>query len=378
MKTVRRPRPADATMQVAILFDGVSALAASPDVLILETVEIVENALAEDGHLTVRIPVELDGQWINRLRHGSFDLAFNVCEGIDGVAAYEPAVIAVLELLGIPYTGSSSWTTALCLRKPMVNSLLERAGVPVPRWAVARPGDPLPSVGFPALCKPAAEDASLGVEQRSVVRTRQALTERLAEMHELWPEVMVQRFVDGRELNVGIVGDTVLPIAEIDFTYMPRGMWRIVTYRSKWQPGSDEDLGSVQHCPAAVDAALAHEVSRVAVAAWRAVGGEGYGRVDLRVDRLGRPWVLEVNPNPDINPEAGLAGMGRAAGLDYRALFRLMCDHALARPRVSNTHDRWLRVQALSGLESPEASVSGASPSDPDMRGGAAGRRAQR
>lgn len=339
-------------MLAAILFDGVSALAAAPDVLILETVEIVERALAEEGHRTKRVPILLDGGWIERLRRGKFDLAVNVCEGIDGIAAYEPAVIAALELLDIPFTGSSSWTTALCLRKPMVNAMLERSGVPVPPWALVRRGQPMPRIGFPAICKPAAEDASIGVEQRSVVRTRQALTQRVMQLHELWDEILVQRYVDGRELNVGIVGDRVLPVAEIDFASMPDGLWRIVSYRSKWEPGSDEDLGSVQRCPADLPAKLADEVARVALAAWRAVGGEGYGRVDLRIDGDQQPWVLEVNPNPDINPDAGLAGMGRAAGLDYRSLFRLVCDHALARPRVSYDA-RWLRVQELSGVTVP-------------------------
>lgn len=165
----------------------------------------------------------------------------------------------------------------------------------------------------------------------------------------MWPEVIVQRYIDGREVNVGIVGDTVLPLAEVDFAAMPRGMWKIVSYRSKWETGCDEDLGTVPTCPAQLDAAVAAEVRRVALESWRLVGGEGYGRVDMRIDRLGRPWILEVNANPDIAPNAGLARMARVAGLDYAALVRLVCDHALA--RSSTSYDsRWARVQELSGL----------------------------
>ena len=108
-------------MKIAILFDGASALARSPDLLILGTVEAIERALVAEGNHVVRIPVFLDGRWIERIRRGKFDLAFNVCEGIDGVATYEPPVIGVLELFGVPYTGSSSYTASLCLRKHVVN-----------------------------------------------------------------------------------------------------------------------------------------------------------------------------------------------------------------------------------------------------------------
>ncbi|MFL5578792.1 MAG: hypothetical protein ACJ8AO_00320 [Gemmatimonadaceae bacterium] len=346
-------------MKVAIIFDGLSALGKTPDVAILGSVEAVEAALAADGHEPVRVPVSPDGRWVERLRKLRADLVFNLCEGIDGLGAYEPAVVGALELLGLPYTGASAWTTAICLRKHVVNALLQSAGLPVPRFGVARrpaegaPG-PLPSVGFPAICKPAAEDASLGVEQRSVVRTRGQLEARVADMHERWEEVLVQRYIDGREVNVGIVGDQVLPIAEIDFGRMPRGKWRIVTYRSKWEDGSDEDLGALPACPADLPEPLALELERVARAAWRLVGGDGYGRCDFRIDRMGRPWLLEVNANPDISPHAGLARMARAAGIDYAALVRAVCEHATSKANTLPA-DRWALTQRLSGVAGQRA-----------------------
>ncbi|MGK2960504.1 MAG: D-alanine--D-alanine ligase family protein, partial [Gemmatimonadaceae bacterium] len=237
-------------MKIAVLFDGMSALGTNPDGLILESVEAIEKAIEHWGHEHVRVPVNPDGRWVERVRRANFDLAFNLCEGIDGIAAFEPMVISVLELFGIPFTGNSSTTAALCLRKNVVNTLLDRAGLPVPRWALSRRGEKVSSVGFPAICKPAAEDASIGIEQRSVVRSTRGLSARLAAMHERWDEIIVQRYVDGREVNVGIVDDQVLPVAEINFGEMPRGMWKIVSYQSKWITGSEEDLGSVPSCPA--------------------------------------------------------------------------------------------------------------------------------
>jgi D-alanine-D-alanine ligase len=341
-------------MKIAVLFDGPSALAKSVDLLILDTVEAVERSLATEGNEIVRVPVHPDGRWIERVRRGKFDLAFNLCESVDGVADLEPAVVSVLELFGLPYTGSPSWTTALCLRKPIANALLDRAGLPVPRWHSVRRDSALPSVGFPAICKPAAEDASIGVEQRSVVRNTRALAARVRAMLERWDEVLVQRFIDGREVNVGILGDTALPIAEIDFGQMPRGMWRIVSYRSKWEQGSDEDLGGVPRCPADLPCDLAAEVRRAALAAWRVLGGQGYGRVDMRIDAAGRPWILEVNANPDFAPDAGLARMARAAGIEYPALVRAVCELGLARSRgVPSTDEHWALARQLSGVAPP-------------------------
>lgn len=338
-------------MKIGILFDGASATAPSADMAILGTVEAVEESLAGEGNVIVRVPVTPDAKWIDKLRRARVDLVFNLCESIDGVAALEPPVISVLELLGLAYTGSSSWTTSLTLQKHIVNAALERAGLPVPKYALVRRGGPIPAVGFPAICKPAAEDASIGIEQRSVVRTTRALTERVEAMLERWDEILVQRYVDGREVNVGILGDTVLPIAEIDFGNMPKGMWRIVTYRSKWDEGCDEDLGSAPRCPARLPASVAAQLRRIAMAAWRITGGAGYGRVDLRIDERGRPWILEVNANPDISPGAGLARMARVAGIEYGPLVRRVCELALERSRHNaTTMERWMMAKRLSGV----------------------------
>ncbi len=140
-------------MKIGVLFDGMSALGTNPDLLILGSVEAVENAIADWGHQHVRVPVNPDGRWVERIRRAKFDLCFNLCEGIDGVAAFEPMVISVLELFGIPFTGNSSTTAALCLRKNVVNTLLDKAGLPVPPWTLARKGQQLAAVGYPAICK---------------------------------------------------------------------------------------------------------------------------------------------------------------------------------------------------------------------------------
>jgi D-alanine-D-alanine ligase len=335
-------------MKTAIIFDALSALGPEPDVLILETVERVERALIGRGHTVTRIPVAGDATWVDRLRRGKFGLVFNLCEGIDGSAEMEPPAIGALELLNVPFTGSGSWTLALCLRKHVVNMLLDQAGLPVPRWTVVRRGDEVTSVGFPAICKPAAEDASIGIEQKSVVRSMRALTARVRAMHERWDEILVQRFIDGREVNVGILGDSILPMSEIDFSALPKAMWRIVSYYGKWIPGSADDVGTQPMCPAPLDDELHDELEQLALQAWVVVGGRGYGRVDFRIDRDGKPWLLEVNPNADISPDAGLPRMAAAAGMGYDELIGEVAASAFERQVIAPA-EAWASALRLSG-----------------------------
>jgi len=270
--------------------------------------------------------VRPDPRWLGQCRRA--DLVFNLCEGVHGVAHWEDHVVAALEFAGIPFTGAGAWTVAACRRKAVANAVLATAGLPIPAWIVAqgRIPDDFP---LPAIVKPAAEDASAGLDRTSVVTDKKGLRARVAAMTEQFDEVLVQQYIPGREFNVGIVGTRTLPVAEIDFSTMPQGSWPILTYAAKWQVGSAEDLGSVPVCPAVISERLAARLVRTAEAAWRAMQGKGYGRVDLRVDAEGKPWVLEVNPNPDLTDEAGLSRMGRAAGWDYPELVRRIAEVAL-------------------------------------------------
>src|SRR5256884_2933550 len=170
--------------------------------------------------------------------------------------------------MGFPSRGSSLGTPATSRRKHIANALLQQAGLAIPRWTVAQ-GKIEDDFPLPAIVKPAAEDASAGLDRGSVVSDRKALRARVAAMTEQFDEVLVQEYVAGREFNVGFVGTRVLPISEIDFSRMPEGAWPILTYAGKWEPGSPDDLGSVPVCPANITQKLADRLVRVAEAAWR-------------------------------------------------------------------------------------------------------------
>ena len=314
-------------MKVVVLYDpGAEDWTAEDVAGVMEAVDDIARIFSALNHQVQRVPVRHDMRWFNYCRRA--DLVFNLCEGVRGVAQWEDHVVGTLELAGIPYTGSGPWTTGTCRRKAVANTLLERAGLPVPRWTLAQ-GKIDDDFPLPAIVKPAAEDASAGLDRQSVVSDRKSLKARIAAMTEQFEEVLVQQYIAGREFNVGIVGDRTLPIAEIDFSAMPEGTWPILTYAAKWHVGSPEDLGSRPVCPAQVPQRLAERLCRLAEAAWRTMQGKGYGRVDIRVDNAGRPWILEVNPNPDLTDEAGLSRMAKAAGWEYPELVRRIAEGAL-------------------------------------------------
>jgi D-alanine-D-alanine ligase len=331
-------------MRIAIIYDPGGEDWTAADVEgVLRSVNQIAGIFGDLGHEVRRVPVKHDLRWFAACRKA--DLVFNLCEGVHGVSRWEDHVVAALEFAGIPFTGAGPWTLAACRRKAVTNALLADAGLPVPRWLLA--DGPVPEdFPLPAIVKPACEDASAGLDGTSVVTDRKALKARLAQMTERFDEVLVQAYVAGREFNVGIVGERVLPIAEIDYSGMPEGAWPILTYGAKWDAGSPEDLGSRPVCPAVVPARLADRMVRVAQAAWRVMQGKGYGRVDLRVDAAGQPWIIDVNPNPDLDDAAGLSRMARVSGWSYADLCRRLAELALADSRGKRAAARLLRGSA--------------------------------
>jgi len=319
-------------LKAAILFDAGGKHWDKRDLAnVLDNAREIQTCLQVRGYQTSLVPIALgEFGWLNRCRRA--DVIFNLCEGIDGHSRFEDYVVGTLELAGVPYTGCRPWAVAVCHKKHVANTLLSRSGVPIPTFTLSQ-GNKIPAdLTLPVIVKPAAEDASLGIDIGAVCTTKKALKKRLAEMTEQWDEVIVQEYVAGREFNVGFVGKQALPIAELCFDNMPEGSWPILTYAAKWDVGSLEDLGSIPVCPAEISADLARRIVAVARAAWEQLcGSEGYGRVDLRVDANGQPFVLEVNPNPDLSDCAGLSRMAKVHGWSYDELIGRIVEEALNR-----------------------------------------------
>src|SRR5436190_1276461 len=210
-------------MRIVILYDPGAADWTPEDIRgVMKAVDEIGTIFAALGHEIRKVPVRHDLRWFAVARRA--DLVFNLCEGVHGKSEWEEHVVGSLEFAGIPVTGASLWTIAACRRKAVANALLAQAGLPIPRWTLAQ-GKIDDDFPLPAIVKPAAEDASAGLDRGSVVADRKTLRARVAAMTERFDEVLVQEYVTGREFNVGFVGTRALPVAEIDYTGMPEGHW---------------------------------------------------------------------------------------------------------------------------------------------------------
>ncbi len=332
-------------MKIGILFDGGSQDWDQKDVAaVLANVTEIQGHLRRSGHEATPIPVHLgDVSWLRRVQRN--DLIFNLCEGVNGFARYEDFAVAALELTRVPFTGCPSWPVTICHRKHIANTLLAAAGVPVPPFVLARGITPPSGLRYPVIVKPSGEDASVGIDSGAVCTTRKALRDRLAKVCEQWDEVLIQEYVPGREVNVGFIGRDILPLSEIVFDRMPAGTWPIVTYAAKWDTGSAEDLGTEPVCPAKLAPELNRRATQAARQAWDTLtGSKGYGRVDLRITEQGEVYVLEVNPNPDLSSDAGLARMGRARGWDYSTLLTKVVEEAVQRSEQSRAAEALTQI----------------------------------
>ena len=197
--------------------------------------------------------------------------------------------------------------------------LLQAAGIPTPDFQLLNPDIlHLFCLRFPCIVKPCGEDASHGITAESVVRNLPALKKRVRKVAETYgDEVLVEQFIGGREFNATVLADgTVLPVSEIVYELGPSHP-RLLTFASKWDPDSPEYRGTRVVCPAAVTPELHDRITAAALNACRALGCTGYARADMRLDEKGILNVLEVNPNPDISPDAGAARQAAAAGMNY-------------------------------------------------------------
>lgn len=325
--TPRAPKGARGGRPIVVLHSAVAADAAADDQDGLAQVEAVCAALSALGHraLPVAFGADLAAETA-RLAELAPALVFNLVECVAGTLRLTHLAPGILDALGIPYTGCDASALLVTGDKLVAKRMLRGAGVPTPGWL--EPDGTLVGAepGARFIVKSVHEDASLGIDATSIVdgaaRARQVMASRAARHGGTW---FAEAFVDGREFNASVIGardvPEVLPIPEIEFVDYPDDMPRIVDWDAKWVP---ESYG-YSHTPRrfdlpASDTALLERLAAASRACWRLFGLAGYARVDFRVGTDGLPMVLEVNANPCIAPDAGLAAAAERAGLDYPAL----------------------------------------------------------
>ncbi len=318
-------------MKIAVLYNMVEP---SPSVFPLHDYEGRQNddnvlsvimALKKNRHEVISVYADIN--FIENLRSIKPDLVFNLCdEGFEHDSQLEPHIAAVLDLLQVPYTGADYLTLATCLNKARTKEILLQNNIITATFQVfTKKTEQLnPALRFPLIVKPSKEDASIGIRQDSVVETEEQLRKKLSRVIKDYKQpALVEEYIDGRELNVGILGNhdarkneiIILPVSEIIFE-LPPGKRKICCYEAKWVKEDDYYKQTIPQCPAKISKELERAVKKTALNAYKLMQCNGYGRVDFRV-KDGIPYVLEVNPNPDISTDAGLARMAKTAGFDY-------------------------------------------------------------
>jgi len=305
----------------------------------------LSEALTNDGVTAEPIAVQHRTlEFAETLCRRQPSLVINLCESIAADSRGEMAIPCLLELLGFPYTGSSALALGLALHKHKAKELLKVRSVPTPEFAVVDRLEDLALVDlpFPLIVKPAREDASVGVDFDSVVANRAELDRAAAHVLQTFHQpALIEQFIEGREIYIPILGNQprrTLPLTEIQFGKTFENKPKIVSYRAKWDLGSPECIDSpAELC--SLDPQTEQRVIGAAVAAFDALDCRDYGRVDVRLSAEGEPYVIDINPNCDLHPDAGFAKGAAAAGIDYPALAMRLVEIALERSH-GNSSDR--------------------------------------
>jgi D-alanine-D-alanine ligase len=225
----------------------------------------------------------------------------------------------------------------LCQDKGKVKDILQSQDILTPRYRIfERVAGPVKGAVFPMIVKPLHEDGSLGISRESVVYDDEALGNQIQYVIEQYQQpALVEQFVDGRELNVGLMETDgkveVLPISEIDYSEFPEGVPKICGYEAKWMTESSEYQKSKPVCPAPLEWVMKKRVEHVAIKVFKLFECRDYARVDMRVDRDGKIYILEVNPNPDISPQSGMARALKVQGTTYAEFIGNLIERAVLR-----------------------------------------------
>jgi D-alanine-D-alanine ligase len=293
----------------------------------------VTSTLRKSGHDVQCVGV-LDSltELRSAIADGKPDIVFNLLEEFDGIVTYDQHVVAFLELLRQPYTGSNPRGLLLSRDKSLCKQLLAYHRIPTPHFTVFRRGVRVNiprRLRFPLFVKSTTEDASLGIAQASVVEDAAKLKERIAFVQEqVGSDALVEEYIEGRELYVGVMGNdrlTRLPVWEMVFGSMPNSLAAIATRKVKWDKRYQEKYGITTHAAEDLPAPVVARLDKLSRRIYRALGLSGYARMDFRVTADGQVYVLEANANPNLEAAEDFAESARAAGVTYDELLeRLM------------------------------------------------------
>ncbi|HVP19005.1 MAG TPA: D-alanine--D-alanine ligase [Spirochaetia bacterium] len=319
---------------IALLYGRLDRNASQDEKDVLVQVETVRAALQSLGYMTMDVPLSLDlGVAAAVLRSSRPLLVFNLAETIEGKGSLIHLAPSLLTTLGIPYTGAPAEAILLTSHKILGKRIMEAAGIATPPYTPAAIAvDAQPRSAPPWIVKSVWEHASIGMEDSAVVSSQRELSAEIRRRSaaERIDQLFVEHYVEGREINIALLGGQsdqgdpqYLPPAEIQFLDYPPGKPRFVGYRAKWDEASFEYSQTPRRFDFPErDSALLDTLRRISRDCWDLFGLRGYARVDFRVDADGTPWVLEVNTNPCLSPDAGFMAAAARAGLSRDEVVR--------------------------------------------------------
>ncbi len=288
--------------------------------MVRSVVSSLENSFEVDSR-----PFEIDAVSVLR----GTDLVFNLTTAM-GNTERQIHLPAVLDLLGVPFTGSGATANALCINKTLTKLIMKAYGISTPEFFSVRPGDIVDNLPFsPAIVKPVKEGGAKGIWEDSVVVSVDEMQKAVSRIHERFGQpALVERFIEGREFTVGIVGSEVLPIMEIDFSSLPDRLETFYSYRVKQFYGDETNY----ICPAKISQREESVVSEFSLKVFGALDLKDYCRIDLKVDDEGKIHFLEVNSLPLLVPDySDIVKMAEARGWSYGDLINRIVASAISR-----------------------------------------------
>ncbi len=301
---------------------------------VVEQIENIRSILSKKYSSVEVLSVNKDiRKFIDKLKTISPDVIFNLVESVEGNANFESYIAGLYDLLEISYTGNTPLCLGNCLNKSRTKQILLSYGIRTPKFIItelnAYPEKENFSLKFPVITKLAREDASIGISENSVVKNFTELNNQLEYLFKTYKqEILIEEYIEGREINVAILDSRILPLSEIKFDSLPDNLPKIITYEAKWSPESIYYNDTVPECPAKLPKEVEEKIKSIAEAAYIALDCRDYARVDIRLSKRNVPYVIEVNPNPDISPDAGFIRSANAAGLSFEDVILTIAEFA--------------------------------------------------
>jgi D-alanine-D-alanine ligase len=336
-------------MKVAILYNtyegyeeypGANAEAAStkkPKKKKKTDLEAISDALRELGHEPETFAIDGRRQTLTNLARADMDLCFNLVESYAGEDSMEMHFAAFLDLVGKKYTGAGPHGSFLAMDKSIAKKIMRYHDIHTPFSALVDRGrlDHAQDIAFPVIVKPAAEDASKGIDASSVVNSIKELFERISYIHDEFDSpVLIEEYIEGREIYAAIIGNDkpeALPLVELDLSRLPEGMPKIAGYEVKFDVNT-EAYRKTKSAPAKdIDDETTERIHDAAIGAYRALKLRDYGRIDLRLAANGKMYVIEANPNPWLDPAAEFTMAAKESGRSYTQLIGEIVELAMAR-----------------------------------------------